>query len=154
MGLGVNLDLAGHLARSEVSQTMQPWAWHLVVSYEEAEVLEASFSQADEHELANMMLPRGNVITDAGDPDSVNLDLPDTINCEVLPPLEQAAGKPRGYKSIAAGLRRLAEWRSFLDLIHSNSSPSEQTKMLTHSGHGSVSGLKLDITQAKAVSPQ
>ena len=70
---------------------MQPWAWHLVVSYEEAKVLEASFSQA-EHELANMMLPRGNVITDAdGDPDSVNLDLPDTINCEVLPPLEQAA---------------------------------------------------------------
>ena len=79
-------------------------------------MLEASFSQA-EHELANMMLPRGgNVITDdAGDPDSVNLDLPDTINCEVLPPLEQAAGimglglKPRGYKFIAAGLRRLAD---------------------------------------------
>ena len=32
MGLGVNLVLAGHLARPEVSQTMQPWAWHLVVS--------------------------------------------------------------------------------------------------------------------------
>ena len=100
-----------------------------------------------------MMLPRGNVITDAGDPDSVNLDLQDTINCEVLPPLEQAAGKPRGYKYIAAGLRRLAEWRSFMD-VHSNSSPSEQTKLLTHSGHGSVSALKLDTTQAKAVSPQ
>ena len=57
-------------------------------------------------------------------------------------------------KHIAAGLRRLAEWRSFLD-VHSNSSPSEQqTKMLTHSGHGSVSALKLDTTQAKAVSPQ
>ena len=26
--------------------------------------------------------------------------------------------------------------------------------MLTHSGHGSVSALKLDTTQAKAVSPQ
>ena len=76
VGFGVNLDLAGHLARPEVSQTTQPWAWHLVVtlvSYEEAKVLEASFSQA-EHELANMMLPRGNVITDAGDPDSVNLE--------------------------------------------------------------------------------
>ena len=90
---------------------MQPWAWHLVVSYEEAKVLEASFSQA-EHELANMMLPRGNVITDAGDPDSVNLDLPDTINCEVLPPLEQSscAGKPRGYKS--ALLLDFGVWQS------------------------------------------
>ena len=153
MGLRVNLVLAGHLARPEVSQTTQPWAWHLVVSYKEAKVLEASFSQA-EHELASMMLPRGNVITDAGDdPDSVNLDLPDTINCEVLPPLKQAAGKSRGYKHIAAGLWRLAEWRFFLD-VHSNSSPSEQTKMLTHSGHGSVSALKLDTNQAKAVSPQ
>ena len=91
---------------------------------------------------------------DAGDPDSVNLDLPDTINCEVLPPLEQAAGKPRGYKYIAAGLRRLAEWKSFMADVHSNSSPYEQTKLLTHSGHGSASALKLDTTQANAVSPQ
>ena len=111
MGLGVNLVLAGHLARPEVSQTTQPWAWHLlVVSYEVAKVLEASFSQA-EHELASMILPRGIVITDAGDPDSVNLDLPDTITCEVLPPLEQAAGKPREYKHIAAGLP-FGVWRS------------------------------------------
>ena len=70
MGLGVNLVLAGHLiARPEVSQTTQPWAWHLVVIYEEAkQVLEASFSQAA-HDLAiSMILPRGGVITDAGDP--------------------------------------------------------------------------------------
>ena len=62
-------------------------------------------------------------------------------------------GKPRGFKQIAAGLRRLAEWRSFLDIYH-NSPQSEQTKMLTHSGHGSVTALKLNTTQAKAVSPQ
>ena len=68
-------------------------------------------------------------------------------------------GKPRGFKQIAAGLRRLAfadEWRSFLDIYH-NSPQSEQTKMLTHSGHGSVTALKLNTTQAKfnkVVSPQ
>ena len=105
---------------------MQPWAWHLVVSYEEAKVLEASFSQV-EHELANMMLPRGNVITDAGDPDSVNLDLPDTINCKVLPPLEQAAGKPRGYKYTS--LLDLGVWQSgdpsliFTPTLHHLSKP-------------------------------
>ena len=75
-------------------------------------MLERSFSQ-EEHDLANLLLPRGNIIDVAGDPDSVNLDLPDTnIQCEVLPQLEHAVGKPRGFKQIAAGLRRLAEWSS------------------------------------------
>ena len=61
--------------------------------------------------------------------------------------------RERGFKQIAAGLCRLAEWRSFLDIYH-NSPRSEQTKMLTHSGHGSVTALKLNTTQAKAVSLQ
>ena len=89
------------------ARTVASYISYCIVCSELHQVLEASFRQA-EHELANMMLPRGNVITDAGDPDSVYLDLPDTINCEALPrPLEQAAGKPahRGYKFIAAGLR-------------------------------------------------
>ena len=57
---------------------------------------------------------------------------PYTIDSEVLPPLEQAVAKPRGYKHIAAGLRRLAEWRSFLD-FYCSSPPAKQTKLLTHS---------------------
>ena len=37
-----------------------------------------------------------------------------------MPPLEQAVAKPRGYKHTltAAGLRRLTEWRSFLEFIN------------------------------------
>ena len=153
---GVNLVLALHLSKPLVTQTIHPWAWHISVSLEEARVLEQSFSQ-EEHDLAPTYcssLVATNIIAIAGDPDSVNLDLPDTIECEVLPQLEHAVmGKPRGFKQIAAGLRRLAEWRSFLDIYH-NSPQSEQTEMLTHSGHGSVTALKLNTTQAKAVSPQ
>ena len=152
MGFGINLVLASHLAQPHVAQATYQWAWHLAVSFGEAKVLEGSFTQS-EHDLANLLLPRGNIITEAGDFDSVNQDLPDTIDCEVLPPLEQAVAKPRGYKHVAAGHRRLTEWRSFLDIYHT-SSPAEQTKMLTHSGHGSVTALKPNITQTKDVSPQ
>ena len=118
MGYGINLVLANHLAQTSVTQAIHPWAWHMtVVNVEEAKVMEGSFHQSD-HDLANLMLPRGNIITAPGDPDSVNFDLPNTIDCEVLPPLDQAVGKPRGYKHVAAGLRRLTEWRSFLDTSH------------------------------------
>ena len=109
MGFGINLVLASHLAQPQVAQAMHQWAWNLAVSFGEAKVLEGSFTQS-EHDLANLLLPRGNIITEAGDHDSVNQDLPDTIDCDNLPPLmEQAVAKPRGCKHIAAGHRRLTD---------------------------------------------
>ena len=103
MGVGVNLALALHLSQPLVTQTIHPWAWHITVSFEEARVLERSFSQ-EEHDLANLLLPRGNIIDVAGDPDFVNLDLPDTIQCEVL---TSAAGECCGE---AARLQANCSW--------------------------------------------
>ena len=146
MGVGIDLVLPLYLSKPLITQTIHPWAWHIIaVSFEEARVLEKkSFSQT-EHDRANLYYFL--VAT------SWTKELPGTIDCEGLPRLEHALGKPQGFRRIAARLLRLAEWRSFLDIYH-NPPQSEQTKMLTHAGHGSVTALKLNTTQAEAVSPQ
>ena len=44
-----------------------------------------------------------------------NYDIPYTINPGVLPPLLEAAGKLKGFKYIAVGIRKLVNWRDFFD---------------------------------------
>ena len=82
---------------------------------------------------------------------SVSQDLTPTLQLEVIPPLSQAAAAPKGVRFVASGLRKLTEWRAFLSLQASSSSENKP-KLLTHSGHGSVSILHSDIPPSRAVS--
>ena len=100
---------------------------------------------------ANLIAPRGNIITTVGDPNSVAQDLPPTIQTDVSPSLDAAAVAPRGIGFVAAGIRKLSEWGAFFHL-HSIAPSSTKPKLLTHSGHDSVSIMHSDIPPYRAVS--
>ena len=59
-----------------------------------------------------------------------------------------------GFKYIAAGIRKLVNWRDFFDTY--NSAPqAEKIKLLSHAGHGSViSVLLANIPRTRNVSAQ
>jgi len=82
---------------------------------------------------------------------SVSQDLNPTLQLDVTPPLSQAAAAPKGVRFVASRLRKLIEWRAFLSL-QASSSYENKPKLLTHSGHGSVSILHSDIPPGRAVS--
>ena len=112
--------------------------------------LQQSFTVAEQHD-ANLIAPRGCIIASAGDPSSVSQDLGPTLQLEVTPPLSQAAAAPKGVRFVASGLRKLTEWRSFFTLL-CTSSPTNKPKLLTHTGHGSVSILHSDIPHGRVSS--
>ena len=104
--------------------------------------LQQSFTYAERH-AADSLAPRGNVIFFAGDPATVVDDLPATIEEEPLPELHESTTTPKGIRFIAAKLRKLTEWRNFFDL-HQRTPTRDQSKLLTHAGHGSVTVLQSD----------
>ena len=97
----------------------------------------------EERTKANLVAPRGNIITTTGDQSAITgepvaHDLSPTIQLNVTPPLAFAAAAPKGVRFVAAGLRKLAEWRAFFTL-KSSVLLLTQPKLLTHSDHGNVS---------------
>ena len=104
--------------------------------------LQRSFTAAARHN-AVLLAPRGPTIYPAGDPSSEVVDLPSSIDDEVLPELHEAIAAPKGVRFIAARLRKLQDWRKFFHL-HSITPARDQPKLLTHAGHGSVTCLQSD----------
>ena len=57
-----------------------------------------------------------------------------------------------GIKGLSSVLGHLVHWRKFFDIY--NSSPeTDKVRLLTHSGHGSVSYLLSDIPRVAECSP-
>ena len=88
--------------------------------------------------MAFLLFPRGLFTTLLGDPENVNNELPQTVDTDGLPPGPLSPRSARGVKHIADGIRRLADWRHFLDILE-GALDQVRTKLLTHSGHGNVS---------------
>ena len=104
--------------------------------------LHASFSGPEMHTIS-LVAPRGNIIQSAGDSASTALALTPTMVVEVTPALAEAVRAPNGVRFVVSGLRRLQDWRSFLSVLAS-APPSTRPKLLSHSGHVSVSILIFD----------
>ena len=103
--------------------------------------------------MASLLAPRGLVINVPGDPLKVTKELPHNVDTDVLPPGPMMPGFARGVKHIAAGVRRLSDWRRFLDIM--GAAPEHtRAKLLTHFGHGSVSVLITDTPHAQNVSSE
>jgi hypothetical protein len=115
------------------------WASHLITAHKAALELQESFTNED-LQMACLLAPRGLVIIKPGDPISAAKDLMPTIDMEVVPLGVLSPGSSRGVKHVAAGIRRLTDWRHFLNL--------------THSGHGIVSDLHTDTPRASNVSAE
>jgi len=64
-------------------------------------------------------------------------DLP-SVDADVIPIGSITPMSARGVWHVAAGIRRLPAWRHFLDILE-GAPVQVRTKLLTHSGHGSVS---------------
>jgi len=126
------------------------WARSLCKAHEEALELQSSFTDK-ELQLISLAAPRGCVIQSPGDPSSVALDLPPTLDLNITPALAEASRAPKGVRFVAAGLRRLQDWRSFTRM-HANVPISAQPKLLSHSGHGSVTVLASDIPLGRRTS--
>jgi hypothetical protein len=128
----------------------QQWASYATQTHEDALRLEQSFTVHDQA-TANLDAPRGNFTSRVGDPVSVSQDLPLTLHMDFTPSLDVATVASKGVQFVAAGLHKLAEWRAFFHL-HMIVSSSTQPKLLTHSGHGSVTILHFDIPPSRVVS--
>ena len=97
--------------------------------------------------------PRGMVISLPGDPSSVAKELSHAVDPDVIPLDCLSPGSTRGIKHVAADLRRLTDWRRFLDILGAFLA-QVCSKLLTHSGHGSVSFLHSDIHHVSNVSAE
>jgi hypothetical protein len=89
------------------------------------------------------MAPRGNIIFSARDPTSVVENLPPTIETEVVPDLQENGAASKGVRFIAAKVRKVTEWKHFFHL-HASVETKDKPKLLTRSGHGSVTVLQSD----------
>ena len=65
--------------------------------------------------------------------------------------MQEAARAPKGVRFVAACLRRLDEWRTFLSLLES-APLATQPRLLSHSGHGSVAIINSDIPLGRSTS--
>ena len=83
---------------------------HLMDAHREAVDVQESFT-ADGLQTALLLAPRGLVIIVSGDPSSIAKDLPPIVGTDVLPAGPLSPGSARGVKHIAAGMRRLSDWR-------------------------------------------
>ena len=113
MGGSTNREIAAALQNPSASRSTRRWARTVCESHEEAKTLQQSFTPA-EHYTADALAPRGNTIYSAGDPSSTVEDLPSTIDDEELPELIESTASPKGVRYIAARVRKMRDWRSFL----------------------------------------
>jgi len=86
----------------------QHWDAFVCNAHADALTLKHSFTVA-EHTTANVMAPRGTIITTAGDPSAIAQDLPPTIHPDVTPTLDSSATTPKGVRYVIAYLRKLTE---------------------------------------------
>ena len=78
--------------------------------------LHGSFT-AEDLQTTSLLAPRGLVLALPGDPISVAKELPQTVDPDVIPLGCLSPGSTLGIKHVAAGLRRLTDWRRFLDIM-------------------------------------
>ena len=103
--------------------------------------------------MAFLLAPRGLVITVPGDPRSDAKELPPIVEADVLPPGPLTHGSGGGVRHIAMGIRKLFDWRRFLDIL--GVAPEHtRAKLLTHYGHDSVSVFLEDTPHANNVSAE
>ncbi len=105
---------------------------------------------AEEHTTANLTAPRGYIITSAGDPSSAAQDLLSNIPVDSIPRLDEVAVAPKRVHFVASTIKRLTNWRAYFELL-SSAPLFIKSKILTHSGHGSVSILISDIPHDRAI---
>ncbi len=152
MGGSTPRRVAANLQEPPERGSVGGWAAHLHAAHRAAVNLQDSFT-AEDLNRAFLLAPRGLLITLPGDPTSAAKDLPQTVETAVVPTGCLSPGPARGIRHVAAGLRRLQDWRKFLDIL--SASPTQvRTKLLSHSGHGSVSVLHSDIHHAGNVSAE
>jgi len=92
------------------------WASSLGAAHIDALELQNSFTGPELHSIS-LVASRGNIFLSAGDPTSTSRDLPPTLDVEVTSTLAEAAIAPKGVRLVAAGLRRLQDWRTFLFVL-------------------------------------
>ena len=107
---------AAHLLSTLEQVDRGGWTTHLLMAHQAAMDLRKSFTH-DDLQMAFLLAPRGLVITIPSDPRSAAKELPPTMDTDVLPPRPLSPGSARGVKYIAAGIRRLSNWRRFLDIL-------------------------------------
>ena len=152
MGGSTNRLLAAALHDPAASSSIAPWARTVCEAYNIGTQLQQSFTPAERYS-ADCIAPRGNTIFSAGDPASEVEDLPATIEVDPLPNLQECTGAPKGIRFIAAKIRKITEWRRFFDL-HQRTQASDQPKLLTHAGHGSVTVLQSDTPLGQRASAE
>ena len=92
------------------------WASFLSAAHQEAMDLQASFTGSGLHTIS-LSAPRGNIVQSAGDPSSTTPALTSTLDVEVTPALAEAVTTPKGVRFVAGALRRLHDWRTFLNSL-------------------------------------
>jgi len=126
MGGSTNHSVASMMVNPVQAFATHQWDVFVCNAHVDALSLQQSFTVA-EHATANLMAPRRNIITTAGDPSSGAQDLPPTIHADVKPPLDSGATAPKGVRFVAASLRKLTRWITFFNL-HKDISPSTRPK--------------------------
>jgi len=127
------------------------WAHHVCAAHIKAKETQNSVTHAQLH-TADLLAPRGNNIFSAGDPNFVVEDLTPTIETDVIPELLESVAAPKGVRFVAAKVRKITEWRHFFRL-HARTEIKDQSKLLTHSRHGSVTVLHSDTPLGRRSSP-
>ncbi len=115
------------------------WAHHVFEAHREAKLAQTSFTPEQIH-IADLIAP----IFSAGDPTSVVKDLTPIIETNVVQELLESVAAPKGVRFVAVKVRKISEWRHFFKL-HAEIEIENKPKLLTHSGHGSVTSLQSDI---------
>ena len=139
------------LANHVTASGSYAWVSYPNVAHMEGIDLQASFYGSELHTIS-MVATKGNIIQSVGDPSSIALTLTPPMDVEVTPVLSEAVRAPKGVRFIAAGLRRLQDWCSFLSALV-DAPPSTQPKLLSYSGHGNVSILISDTPLVEVLLP-
>eukprot|EP00873_Tetraselmis_striata_P010115 jgi/Tetstr1/430379/TSEL_020190.t1 len=143
--------LIQQLANPETSSL--PWAASLRRAWQASQDREDSF-QPWETDMASTVAPVGNPVDRAGDTTTGTLDLPPMlIILGELPSLNSAIDEAKGLRKVAAVLSHTRKWRVFFDLYITATLP-ERIRLLSQSGHGSVTYLTSDTPAAYAVEPE
>ena len=128
------------------------WSPHLLEAHITAVDLQESLSNED-MQMAFLLAPCGLVISLLGDPRSMSNEQAPTVDTDVIPLGRLSPGSTRGIKHVAALIRRLSDWRLFLDIL--GASPDHiSTKLLTNCDHGNVSVLYTNTPHANNVSAE
>ncbi len=105
IGGRTNRSVALMLATPTAFRGSQPWTNFVCTAHSEACVLEQSVTVA-EHSTANLIAPRGNIITSVGDPSSIAQDLLPANCTDVIPHLVEVVAASKGVKFIPASIHK------------------------------------------------